>query len=134
MKEDHGLLKNIIIGVIGSYIGAFLANLLGIQLGEIFSGWFWGNLIVAAAGAIAFTAHGDWALTSNSLRQAFPSAAPIADDVWLAFRAIGLGYRAVESLFDAMHHEHQLGADAFWTEVPPHEIRQFAAYLQARQS
>lgn len=52
MKEEHGLIKNIIIGVIGSYIGAFLANLLGIRMGEIFQGWFWGNLIVAAVGAI----------------------------------------------------------------------------------
>jgi uncharacterized membrane protein YeaQ/YmgE (transglycosylase-associated protein family) len=52
MKEDHGLLKNIIIGVIGSFIGAFLANLLGIRIGEVFQGWFWGNLIVAAVGAI----------------------------------------------------------------------------------
>lgn len=52
MKTDHGLLMNIVIGIIGSYIGAFLANALGIHLGEIFSGWFWGNLIVAAIGAI----------------------------------------------------------------------------------
>ncbi|MCA3575198.1 MAG: GlsB/YeaQ/YmgE family stress response membrane protein [Aestuariivirga sp.] len=52
MKENHGLIKNIIIGVIGSFVGAFIANLLGIRLGEIFQGWFWGNLIVAAVGAI----------------------------------------------------------------------------------
>ena len=52
MKTNHGLLMNIVIGIIGSYIGAFLANALGIQLGEIFSGWFWGNLIVAAIGAV----------------------------------------------------------------------------------
>ena len=52
MKTNHGILMNIVIGIIGSYIGAFLANLLGIQLGEIFSGWFWGNLIVAAVGAV----------------------------------------------------------------------------------
>ena len=52
MKENHGLIKNIIIGVIGSFVGAFIANLLGIRLGEIFQGWFWGNLIVAALGAI----------------------------------------------------------------------------------
>jgi len=52
MKTNHGLLMNIIIGIVGSYIGAFLANLLGIQLGEIFQGWFWGNLIVAAVGAM----------------------------------------------------------------------------------
>lgn len=50
--SNHGLIKNIIVGIIGSYIGAFLANALGIKLGEIFSGWFLGNLIVAAIGAI----------------------------------------------------------------------------------
>jgi uncharacterized membrane protein YeaQ/YmgE (transglycosylase-associated protein family) len=52
MKANHGLLMNIIIGIIGSYIGAFIANALGIRLGEIFQGWFVGNLIVAAVGAI----------------------------------------------------------------------------------
>jgi uncharacterized membrane protein YeaQ/YmgE (transglycosylase-associated protein family) len=52
MKSDMGIIMNIIIGVIGSYIGAFLANALGIRLGEIFQGWFLGNLIVAAVGAI----------------------------------------------------------------------------------
>ena len=52
MKTNHGLLLNIVIGIVGSYVGAFLANALGIQLGEIFSGWFWGNLIVAAVGAV----------------------------------------------------------------------------------
>ncbi len=50
-KSDHGLIMNIIVGIIGSYIGAFLANALGIQMGEMFSGWFLGNLIVAAIGA-----------------------------------------------------------------------------------
>ena len=57
-KSNHGLLMNIVIGIVGSYIGAVLANLLGIQLGEIFSGWFWGNLIVAAIGAVVLI----WAL------------------------------------------------------------------------
>ena len=52
MKTNHGLLMNIVIGIVGSYIGAFLANALGIHLGEVFSGWFWGNLIVAAIGAV----------------------------------------------------------------------------------
>jgi uncharacterized membrane protein YeaQ/YmgE (transglycosylase-associated protein family) len=46
-----GLILNIIVGIIGAYIGAFLANAAGLQLGEIFQGWFWGNLIVAAIGA-----------------------------------------------------------------------------------
>ena len=58
MKSNHGLLMNIVIGIVGSYIGAVLANALGIQLGEIFSGWFWGNLIVAAIGAVVLI----WAL------------------------------------------------------------------------
>ncbi len=53
MKEEHGLLMNIVVGIIGSFLGAFIANRLGIRLGEIFQGWFWGNLIVAALGAIA---------------------------------------------------------------------------------
>jgi uncharacterized membrane protein YeaQ/YmgE (transglycosylase-associated protein family) len=50
--SNMGLIMNIIVGVIGAYIGAFLSNALGLQLGEIFQGWFWGNLIVAAIGAI----------------------------------------------------------------------------------
>lgn len=52
MKANHGLLMNIVIGIVGSYIGAFIANVLGIRMGEIFQGWFIGNLIVAAVGAI----------------------------------------------------------------------------------
>ncbi|MGE0242030.1 MAG: GlsB/YeaQ/YmgE family stress response membrane protein [Parvibaculaceae bacterium] len=51
-KSDMGILMNIVVGVIGAYIGAFLANLLGLRLGEIFSGWFWGNLLVAVIGAV----------------------------------------------------------------------------------
>ena len=48
---NMGLIMNIITGIIGSFIGAFLANAAGIQLGEIFHGWFWGNVIVSAVGA-----------------------------------------------------------------------------------
>jgi len=51
-KSDMGVLMNIVVGIIGAYIGAFLANALGLQLGEIFSGWFWGNLLVAVVGAV----------------------------------------------------------------------------------
>ncbi len=51
-KSDMGLVKNIIVGIIGSYIGAFVANALGLRLAEIFQGWFLGNLIVAAIGAV----------------------------------------------------------------------------------
>jgi uncharacterized membrane protein YeaQ/YmgE (transglycosylase-associated protein family) len=50
--SDHGLIMNLITGLVGSFIGFYVANAAGIQLGEFFSGWFWGNLIVSAAGAI----------------------------------------------------------------------------------
>ncbi len=50
--SDHGLIMNLIIGLVGSWIGFFIADKAGIQLGEIFHGWFWGNLLVSAAGAI----------------------------------------------------------------------------------
>lgn len=51
MQADHGLLMNIIVGIAGSFAGGFLANAIGLRLGEIFSGWFWGNLIVSVIGA-----------------------------------------------------------------------------------
>jgi uncharacterized membrane protein YeaQ/YmgE (transglycosylase-associated protein family) len=51
-KSNLGLITNIITGIIGSYIGAFLANLLHINLGEFFHGWFWGNLLVSVVGAV----------------------------------------------------------------------------------
>ena len=51
-KSDIGILMNIIVGIVGAYIGSFLANALGLRLGEIFSGWFWGNLLVAVVGAV----------------------------------------------------------------------------------
>lgn len=50
--SDHGLIKNLFFGLVGSWLGFFVANAAGIQLGEFFSGWFWGNLIVSAVGAI----------------------------------------------------------------------------------
>ncbi|MDE2384741.1 MAG: GlsB/YeaQ/YmgE family stress response membrane protein [Alphaproteobacteria bacterium] len=52
MGGRGGLIWNLIIGLVGSWIGFFAAGKLGLQLGEIFHGWFWGNLIVSAAGAI----------------------------------------------------------------------------------
>ncbi len=51
-RSDMGLIMNIIVGIIGAYIGAFLANALGLRLGEVFQGWFWGNLLIAVAGAV----------------------------------------------------------------------------------
>jgi uncharacterized membrane protein YeaQ/YmgE (transglycosylase-associated protein family) len=50
--SNMGLIMNLITGIIGSWIGFFIANAAGIQLGEIFHGWFLGNLVVSAIGAI----------------------------------------------------------------------------------
>ncbi len=47
-----GLIMDIIVGIAGAYIGAFLANALGLHLSEIFHGWFVGNLIVSVVGAV----------------------------------------------------------------------------------
>jgi uncharacterized membrane protein YeaQ/YmgE (transglycosylase-associated protein family) len=47
-----GLVMDIIVGIAGAYIGAFVANALGLHLGEIFQGWFWGNLLVSVVGAV----------------------------------------------------------------------------------
>ena len=54
--SDMGLIKNIIVGIIGSFIGAFIANALRIRLEEIFQGWFWGNLLVSVFGAVVLLA------------------------------------------------------------------------------
>jgi uncharacterized membrane protein YeaQ/YmgE (transglycosylase-associated protein family) len=45
--RNHGLLTNLLVGVIGAFLGAFIASLLGIQ----FAG-FWGSLIVSTIGAV----------------------------------------------------------------------------------
>ena len=50
--SDHGLLTNILMGVLGSFVGGWLANAIGLQLGEIFQGWFFGNLLVSVVGAV----------------------------------------------------------------------------------
>ena len=55
-KSDMGLIMNVIVGIIGAYIGGFLANATGIQLGEVFQGWFWGNLLVSVVGAVILIA------------------------------------------------------------------------------
>ncbi len=50
--SNMGLIMNLITGIIGSWIGFYIAKVANIQLGEIFNGWFLGNLVVSAAGAI----------------------------------------------------------------------------------
>ena len=51
MGRNHGLLTNLIVGVVGALLGAFLAGALGIE----FAG-FWGSLLVATIGAIVLLA------------------------------------------------------------------------------
>ena len=50
--SNVGLIVNLITGLVGSWLGFFIAKQAGIQLGEIFHGWFIGNVIVSAAGAV----------------------------------------------------------------------------------
>ena len=47
--SDHGLLTNLVVGVIGAFVGGILANLLRLQVAG-----FWGTLVVATIGAILF--------------------------------------------------------------------------------
>lgn len=56
MGGRGGIIWNLIVGLIGSWIGFFVAEKLDIHLGEIFHGWFWGNLLVSAGGAIILLA------------------------------------------------------------------------------
>jgi uncharacterized membrane protein YeaQ/YmgE (transglycosylase-associated protein family) len=47
MGRRHGLVTNLIVGVAGAFLGAFIASVMGIS----FAG-FWGSLIVSALGAM----------------------------------------------------------------------------------
>ncbi|WP_269715684.1 GlsB/YeaQ/YmgE family stress response membrane protein [Caulobacter sp. NIBR2454] len=47
MKREHGLLTNLIVGLVGSFLGAFIANVMGINWG----GWI-GSLVISTIGAI----------------------------------------------------------------------------------
>jgi uncharacterized membrane protein YeaQ/YmgE (transglycosylase-associated protein family) len=47
MKRNHGLLTNLIVGLVGALLGAFIAGALGIDFG----GWI-GSLIVSTIGAV----------------------------------------------------------------------------------
>lgn len=47
MKSNHGLLTNVILGILGAVLGNFL---LGLILGETLGGWI-GQLVVAVIGA-----------------------------------------------------------------------------------
>ena len=47
MKRDHGLLTNLLVGVVGALLGGWIAGLIGFSFG----GWI-GSFIVASIGAI----------------------------------------------------------------------------------
>jgi Predicted membrane protein len=47
MKRDHGLLTNLLVGVVGALLGGWIASMLNIGYG----GWI-GSFIVATLGAI----------------------------------------------------------------------------------
>lgn len=51
MKRDQGLLMNLIVGVIGAYLGAFLFRMLGLA-----SSGFLGALVVAIIGSVVLLA------------------------------------------------------------------------------
>ena len=52
MDRDHGLFTNLIVGVVGAYLGAFLFDAAGLTA----SAGFWGALIVSTVGAVALLA------------------------------------------------------------------------------
>jgi uncharacterized membrane protein YeaQ/YmgE (transglycosylase-associated protein family) len=47
LKRRHGLLTNLVVGVLGAILGGFLANMLGISFAGIV-----GSLIISSIGAI----------------------------------------------------------------------------------
>ncbi len=47
MKRDHTLVMNLVVGVVGAYIGAFLFNLLGLASTGLI-----GALVVAIVGSV----------------------------------------------------------------------------------
>ena len=51
-NSNMGLIRDIVVGIIGSFIGGRLAGLIGLHLTDFFHGWFWGNLIVSVVGAV----------------------------------------------------------------------------------
>lgn len=51
MGREHGLLTNLVVGVVGAFLGAIVAGLLGVQ----FAG-FWGSLAVSTVGAVLLLA------------------------------------------------------------------------------
>lgn len=51
MGREHGLITNLIVGVVGAFLGAVIANALGVGFAGI-----WGSLVVSTIGAIVLLA------------------------------------------------------------------------------
>lgn len=51
MGREHGLITNLIVGVVGAFLGALIASMLNIG----FAG-FWGSLLISTVGAIVLLA------------------------------------------------------------------------------
>ena len=49
MNSESGLLRNIVVGIVGSFVGSFLVGLLGFYA----FGWF-ANLVISVIGACVF--------------------------------------------------------------------------------
>lgn len=47
MKRDHGLLTNLIVGLVGALLGSFVASLLGIHMFGVL-----GSLLISTLGAV----------------------------------------------------------------------------------
>jgi len=51
MGREHGLITNLIVGVVGAFLGAVIANAFGVGVAG-----FWGSLVVSTIGAIVLLA------------------------------------------------------------------------------
>ena len=51
MGREHGLITNLVVGVVGAFLGALVAGALGVGFGG-----FWGSLAVSTVGAILLLA------------------------------------------------------------------------------
>lgn len=60
MSRSHGLLMNLVVGVVGAYLGAILFSLVGLG-----ATGFVGALVVATIGAIVLLAIVGWIRGSN---------------------------------------------------------------------
>ena len=78
---------------------------------------------VKDSGAAMFSATPNDNETATNLKTALeslgtdPALLAILEEVVRLFTGLGFGYLLVESLFDAMDHEHLLDADGFWMDV-----------------